>query len=42
MALCIEPANSELLVSVANESKLLKEAEERGAKLPPDILESLR
>lgn len=42
MPLCIEPANSELLISVANENKLLKEAEEHGAKLPPDILESLK
>jgi hypothetical protein len=42
MTLCVEPANSELLVSGANENRLLKEAGDRGAKLPPDILESLK
>ena len=42
MPLCVEPANSELIVSVVNENKLLKEAKERGAKLPPDLLESLK
>jgi hypothetical protein len=42
MSLCVEPAQSELIVSVANENELLKQAKERGAKLPPDLLESLK
>lgn len=42
ISLCVAPALSELEVSETNETKLLKEAQERGATLPPDLLESLR
>ncbi len=42
MSLCVDPAQLELIPAVAQEQKLLKEAKERGAKLPPDLLESLK
>jgi hypothetical protein len=42
MSLCVDPAQLELIPAVAEEQKLLNEAKERGAKLPPDLLESLK
>jgi len=42
MPLCVEPANAELLASGANVNKLLKEAVDRGATLPPGLREILK